>query len=69
MKTYDTLDAFLQSKKIDPTAFQASRPSQYARFLQVFSQAGPTTMDYAQKFQWNDLRLDFPHQASTLEKD
>jgi hypothetical protein len=66
MKTYDTLDVFLQSKQIDPSAFQASRPTQYARFLQLFSQAGATAMDYAQKFQWNDLRRDFPAKISTL---
>jgi hypothetical protein len=63
-----TFDQFLQAKGIDPAQFAAAEPQRYQHFLTTYQGAGPVATDYAKKFQWNEIRLAYPLNAS-LQKE
>ena len=65
-------DAFLQfliKKRIDALQFKVADPARFARLLDLFENAGPIALDYAQKFHWNDLRAEFLLNENSMGKD
>jgi hypothetical protein len=65
----DPFEEFLGRKKIDAAGFRAAFPTKYETYRAAFQAAGSTATDYARKFQWNDLRLEFPIKAENPKKD
>lgn len=65
----DPFEEFLGRKKIDAASFRAALPAKYETCRAAFLAAGSAATDYARKFQWNDLRLEFPMKAENPKKE
>jgi hypothetical protein len=69
MESQAALHEFLRQKGIDATALAQALPDRYAHFAHVMGAAGASGLDYAHKFLWNELRLEFPAKEDSLKKD
>ena len=69
MPPIEALNLFLHKKSIDADALRAAMPGMYAQFGNALRLGGGTYLEYAGKFQWNGLRLEFPWDVGGLKKE